>query len=104
MVVYSGIVSPYLTDDSGGWKNRSLTFGKEDPYSQNALYPYVGVHKAASYIEANDRTNAAWENAAHASVTGVGLLFLTKSKALDIPVGIINLVPPPTLEPELIVG
>ena len=80
------------TNCSGGWKQRQLLFGKEDPYSSNALLPYVTAHKAASYVSAADKTNAAWENAAHASVTGVGLLFLVKNKALDIPLNIINLV------------
>lgn len=86
-----------LTNDSGSWKDRSLVFGKEDGYSQNALLPFVATHKVASYVVANDKTNAAWENAAHASVTGVGLLFLTKTKTLDIPLNIINLVLNPNL-------
>lgn len=54
--------------------------------------PFVTAHKATSYVSAADKTNAAWENAAHAGVTGVGLLFLVKTKALDIPLNIINLV------------
>jgi hypothetical protein len=77
---------------SGGWKDRVLSFGKEDPYSLTALSPYVGVHKVTSLGAASDKANAAWENAAHATVTGVGLLFVVKSKALDIPLHIINLV------------
>lgn len=77
---------------SGGWKQRQLLFGKDEPYGSNALLPYVTTHKAASYVSAADKTNAAWENAAHASVTGVGLLFLVKAKAIDIPLNIINLV------------
>jgi hypothetical protein len=82
----------YGANNSGGWKSRSLLFGKEDPYGHNALLPFVTTHKLAAYALDSDKINAAWENAAHASVTGVGLLFLTKTKALDIPLSIINLV------------
>jgi hypothetical protein len=39
-----------------------------------------------------DKVNAAWESAAHATVTGVGLLYVVKSKNLDVPINIINLV------------
>jgi hypothetical protein len=82
----------YQTNNSGGFKERSLLFGKEEPYGHNSLLPFVTTHKLAAYALASDRINAAWENAAHASVTGVGLLFLTKNKSLDIPLSIINLV------------
>jgi hypothetical protein len=46
----------------GGWKQRQLLFGKEDPYSTNALLPYVTTHRAAAFVSAEDKTNAAWEN------------------------------------------
>jgi hypothetical protein len=91
-VEFSGISILSQANVSGGFKERSLLFGKEDPYGHNSLLPFVTTHKMAAYALASDRINAAWENAAHASVTGVGLLFLTKSKALDIPLSIINLV------------
>jgi hypothetical protein len=69
-----------------------LHFGKEDGYSQGALAPYVGAHKLAAVMSSAEKANAAWDNAAHATVTGVGLLFIVKSKAMDIPLNIINLV------------
>ena len=78
--------------NSGGWKARVLQLGKEDGYSQGALAPFVGAHKLASVMSSSEKANAAWDNAAHATVTGVGLLFIVKSKAVDIPLNIINLV------------
>ena len=69
-----------------------LQFGKEDGYSQAALAAYVGIHKVAAIASSAEKSNAAWDNAAHATCTGVGLLFVSKSKALDIPLNIINLV------------
>jgi hypothetical protein len=77
---------------SGGWKKRTLVFGKEGGYSKEALSPFFAVHKIASYVGSIDKTSAAYENAAHAEVTGIGLLFLVKAKAIDIPLSIINLV------------
>ena len=76
---------------SGGRKRRELKFGVEDGYSQNALLPYIGIHKIST-ITSTEKANACWDTAAHATVTGVGLLFVVKSKALDIPLNIINLV------------
>ena len=76
---------------SGGWKRRELKFGKEDGYSQNALLPYIGVHKVTT-LASTEKANACWDTAAHATVTGVGLLFVVKSRALDVPLNIINLV------------
>ena len=76
---------------SGGWKRRELNFGKEDGYSQSALLPYIATHKVTTLVSA-EKANACWDTAAHATVTGVGLLFVVKSKALDIPLNIINLV------------
>ena len=69
-----------------------LNFGKEDGYSQAALTPYFAAHKIASVAVSTEKTNAAWDCAAHATVTGVGLLFIVKAKAIDIPLNIINLV------------
>jgi hypothetical protein len=76
---------------SGGWKRRELKFGKEDGYSQNALLPYIGVHKITT-LTSTEKANACWDTAAHASVTGVGLLFVVKLSALNVPLNIINLV------------
>jgi hypothetical protein len=77
---------------SGGWKSRMLSFGKEEGYSLPALAPYVAAYKVASITSATERTNAAWDNAAHATVTGSGLMFIAKARALDVPLNIINLV------------
>ena len=63
----------------------------EDGYSQNALLPYIATHKITT-ITSTEKANACWDTAAHATVTGVGLLFVVKSKALDIPLNIVNLV------------
>ena len=76
---------------SGGWKRRELNFGKEDGYTQNALLPYIGIHKVTT-LASPEKANACWDTAAHAAVTGVGLLFVVKSSALDVPLNIINLV------------
>jgi hypothetical protein len=76
---------------SGGWKRRELKFGQEDGYSQNALLPYIGIHKVTTLVS-TEKANACWDTAAHATVTGVGLLFVVKSRALDVPLNIINLV------------
>ena len=77
---------------SGGWKDRILTFGKEDGYSIAALTPFVAAHKLTALAASADRASAAWENAAHASVTGTGLLFVLKAKAIEVPLSIIRLV------------
>jgi hypothetical protein len=69
-----------------------LSFGKEEGYSQGALVPYIAAHKVTALTSSTEKANAAWDNAAHATVTGTGLLFLVKHKALDIPLNIINLV------------
>ena len=71
---------------------RTLKFGKEDGYTQGALAPYVGTHKLVAVMSSAEKANAAYDNAAHATITGVGLLFIVKSKAVDIPLNIINLV------------
>lgn len=91
-MVSLGISFKYWLTRSGGWKTRTLQFGKEDGYSKETLYPYIGIHKAQSLYGSSDKAAIAWGNAAHATVTGVGLLFVVKSKALDIPLNIINLV------------
>jgi hypothetical protein len=77
---------------SGGWKARGLLFGKEDGYKKETLYPYIGFHKASALVSGADKTQAAWSNAAHATITGVGLLIVVKNKAVDVPLNIINLV------------
>lgn len=78
---------------SSGFKTRYLVFGKEEGYSQTALSAYFAAHKIGSLGEKDkDKVNAAWDNAAHATVTGSGLLIIVKAKALDIPLNIINLV------------
>ena len=69
-----------------------LKFGVEDGYSTGALAPYVGTHKINAMSVSTEKANGYWDNAAHASVTGVGLLFLVKTSNLDIPINIINLV------------
>ena len=69
-----------------------LQFGKEDGYSQGALAPYIAAHKITAIASSTEKANAAWDNAAHATVTGVGLLFIVKTRAIDIPLNIINLV------------
>jgi hypothetical protein len=56
------------------------------------VLPYLAVHKISALVTATDKANAAWDSAAHATVTGVGLLYVVKSKNLDVPINIINLV------------
>jgi hypothetical protein len=63
-----------------------LSFGKEEGYHQTALGHYISSHKSAA------SPGAVCDHAAHATVTGVGLLVLTKPKAHDVPLAIINLV------------
>jgi len=83
---------PCANSYSGGWKDRRLEFGKEDGLSTAALVPYIGTHKLASVVSPVDKIKAAWDNAAHATVTGVGLLYITKFKNLEVPINVINLV------------
>jgi len=83
---------------SGGWKDRRLEFGKEDGLSTAALVPYIGTHKLASVVSPVDKIKAAWDNAAHATVTGVGLLYITKFKNLEVPINVINLVCSPSVK------
>jgi len=66
-----------------------LNFGKGDGYGVASLSAYIAAHKVGSIAYSQERTNAAWDNAAHATVTGEGL----KSRAIDMPLNIINLVP-----------
>lgn len=77
---------------SGGWKRRLLKFGVEDGYTTPGLATYIGTHKISALTASTEKANGYWDNAAHASVTGVGLLFLVKTSNLDIPINIINLV------------
>ena len=79
---------------SGGWKRRELYFGKEDGYSQNALLPYIVSHRIVARFSLTEKLNATLDIAAHAVVTGVGLLFIVKSKIIDVPLNIISLVHP----------
>jgi hypothetical protein len=72
---------------SGGWKSRMLIIGKEEGYKQTALGHYVSTHKSS------EKADAAYDYAAHATVTGAGLLFVTKPKSQDVPLVIIHLVP-----------
>ena len=75
-----------------GWKRRLLKFGVEDGYSTAGLATYIATHKINTLSVSTEKANGYWDNAAHASVTGVGLLFLVKTSNLDIPINIINLV------------
>jgi hypothetical protein len=78
-----------------GWERRQLFFGKEDGYSQNDLLDYIAANKIIYKLSKNpsdETAKEAMENAAHATVTGVGLLFLAKPKSRCTPVDIINLV------------
>jgi hypothetical protein len=77
-----------------GWKRRLLKFGVEDGYSTPGLATYIATHKISALSVSTEKANGYWDNAAHASVTGVGLLFLVKTSNLDIPINIINLVLP----------
>lgn len=70
-----------------------LNFGKGDGYGVVSLSAYIAAHKVGSIAYSQERTNAAWDNAAHATVTCEGLLFIVKSRAIDVPLNIINLVP-----------
>jgi Pleckstrin homology domain len=85
-LVLSTIVLTY----SGGWKARILNFGKDEGYTQAALGPYV--QKTIGHTPSAEKAAAASDNAAHATVTGAGLLFVKKSKGADAPARIINLV------------
>ena len=67
-------------------------FGVEDGYSTAALATYIGTHKVSAMAVSTEKANGYWDNAAHAAVTGVGLMFVTKTSALDIPINIVNLV------------
>jgi len=69
-----------------------LKFGVEDGYSTGGLLPYIATHKINAMTVSTEKANGYWDNAAHATVTGVGLIFVTKTSALDIPINIINLV------------
>ena len=69
-----------------------LNVGKGDGYTVGALGAYLAAHKIASIAASQERTTAAWDNAAHATVTCDGLLFVVKARAVDIPLNIINLV------------
>jgi hypothetical protein len=81
-------LSQFLLTRSGGWERRLLKFGVEDGYSIAALTTYL-AQKSGTSLE---KTRRSFDNAAHASVTGVGLLLLVKTSNLDIPINIINLV------------
>jgi hypothetical protein len=78
-----------------GWERHQLYFGKEDGYSENDLLHYIAVNKIIHRLAKNpfdETAKEAMENAAHATVTGMGLLFLARPKSPYIPVNIINLV------------
>jgi len=75
------------------WKRRGLLkFGVEDGYSTAGLATYIAIHKTNALSVPTENVNWYLNNAAHASVTGVGLLLLFETRNLDIPINIINLV------------
>ena len=83
-LVDTGIFSFALpASHRGKWKHRTLQLGR-DPYKLDSLLPYVVK------LKAGPNTDNAFKNAAHALVTGLGLLFVLKSEGLIV--DIIDLV------------
>ena len=86
-------LSKLLLTCSGEWERRLLKFGIKDGYSAAALATYIATHKLNALSSVStEKVNGYWDNAAHASVTGVGLLLIFRTSNLDIPLNIINLV------------
>ena len=68
------------------WKERHLEFGAQ-PYKLEALAAYIAKHKGNSRL-----SQTALNNAAHALISGLGLLFLIKDGKNNVVDDIIALV------------
>src|SRR5277367_1427654 len=78
---------------SGGWKRRYLKFGTTEGYDIPGLEKYIHIHRRDA-LASSEKVNWCLSNAAHASVTGIGLAFIVKERNLDVLINIINLVLP----------